>query len=85
MCIWQIAKSEDFKAQANKKFGANQFNEALALYSEAIESNPLNHILFANRAFCHIKLENYGAAPPFTMLCCRTCAWWHRRGSDVAT
>ena len=60
----QIAKSEEIKAQANKKFQANHLNEAIELYSQAIENNPTNHILFANRAFCHIKLENYGNTPP---------------------
>lgn len=45
---------------ANKKFQENHFNEAIALYTSALEHNPFNHILLANRAFCNIKLENYG-------------------------
>jgi hypothetical protein len=58
--VVQLAKSEELKAQANKKFQANHFNEAIELYTGALEHNPSNHILFANRSFCHIKLENYG-------------------------
>jgi len=56
----QLARSEELKAQANKKFQENHFNEAIELYTSALEQNPLNHILLANRAFCNIKLENYG-------------------------
>mmetsp|Transcript_43168 Transcript_43168/g.115463 ORF Transcript_43168/g.115463 Transcript_43168/m.115463 type:complete len:503 (+) Transcript_43168:66-1574(+) len=58
----QKAQSEEFKAQANKKFQENHFVDACALYTKAIELNPKNHILYANRAFSHIKLENYGTA-----------------------
>ena len=58
----QKAKSEEFKAKANACFQADQLNEAIELYISALELNPANHILYANRAFCHIKLENYGSA-----------------------
>ena len=58
----QKAKSEEFKAKANACFQADQLNEAIELYMSALELNPANHILYANRAFCHIKLENYGSA-----------------------
>lgn len=57
-----MAKSEEFKAKANKCFADNQLKEAIELYVSALELNPSNHILYANRAFCHIKLENYGSA-----------------------
>jgi len=58
----QVAESDSYKAQANKKFQENHHNEAIELYTKAIELNPGNHILFANRSFAHIKLENYGSA-----------------------
>jgi len=58
----QLAKSEELKGQANTKFQENHFSDAIELYSAALEQNPLNHVLFANRAFCQIKLENYGSA-----------------------
>ena len=61
----QLAKSEEFKAQANKLFQDNHVKEAIELYILALDLNPSNHILFANRAFCHIKLENYGWFPHF--------------------
>jgi serine/threonine-protein phosphatase 5 len=58
----QVAKSEEFKTKANTCFADNQIKEAISLYISALELNPSNHILYANRAFCHIKLENYGSA-----------------------
>ncbi len=30
----------------------------------ALDLNGRNHILFANRSFCHIKMENYGRFAP---------------------
>ena len=30
------------------------------LYASALDLNGRNHILYANRSFCHIKMENYG-------------------------
>ena len=72
----QLAKSEELKGMANKKFQENHFNEAIALYTSALEHNPLNHVLFANRAFCNIKLENYGAFfPPMPCIPISTPEW----------
>jgi serine/threonine-protein phosphatase 5 len=31
-------------------------------YSKALELSPSNAILLANRAFAHLKLENYGSS-----------------------
>lgn len=38
------------------------FTQAVDGYSKAIDLNPNNAIYYANRAFAHIKLENYGSA-----------------------
>jgi hypothetical protein len=35
---------------------------AINLYSKALEQQPANAVLFANRAFAHIKIEEYGSA-----------------------
>jgi tetratricopeptide (TPR) repeat protein len=65
----QRAQSEELKVKANTKFQENHFVDAIDLYSKAIDLNPRNHILFANRAFCQIKLENYGAYSSSTIFC----------------
>jgi tetratricopeptide (TPR) repeat protein len=41
---------------------ANKFSQAIELYSQAIELNSSNAVYWANRAFAHTKLEEYGSA-----------------------
>jgi serine/threonine-protein phosphatase 5 len=35
---------------------------AVHLYTQALEIQPDNAVLYANRAFAHIKIEEYGSA-----------------------
>lgn len=44
-------------AVAEKHYGA-----AVSLYTKAVELDPQNAVYYANRAFAHIKLEEYGSA-----------------------
>ena len=49
------------KEAGNKAFCQGSFEEALKLFTQAIElteENP-NHIFFANRANAHLELENF--------------------------
>lgn len=55
-------RAEEIKAIANAAFQAHKFNRAIELYSEAIELNSQNAVYWANRAFAHTKLEEYGSA-----------------------
>lgn len=55
-------KSEQLKKQANEAFQEHKFARAIELYNEAIECNLTSAILWANRAFAHVKLEEYGSA-----------------------
>lgn len=55
-------KADKFKAEANKEFTANNLRKAIELYTEAIDLYPDDHTYHANRAFAHIKLENFGSA-----------------------
>jgi tetratricopeptide (TPR) repeat protein len=41
---------------------ANKFSQAVDLYDQAIELNSSNAVYWANRAFAHTKLEEYGSA-----------------------
>ncbi|GKD38764.1 serine/threonine-protein phosphatase 5 [Tanacetum coccineum] len=56
----QLAGS--IKQQANEAFKGNKFNQAIDLYTKAIELNGQNAVYWANRAFSHTKLEEYGSA-----------------------
>lgn len=56
------ARAEEFKNLANEAFKANKFSQAIDLYSRAIELDSQNAVYWANRAFAHTKLEEYGSA-----------------------
>ncbi|THU49163.1 hypothetical protein C4D60_Mb06t06660 [Musa balbisiana] len=57
-----IDRAEEIKLSANEAFKANKFSQAIDLYSQAIELNGSNAVYWANRAFAHTKLEEYGSA-----------------------
>eukprot|EP01118_Nematostelium_gracile_P018746 TRINITY_DN8453_c0_g1_i1.p1 TRINITY_DN8453_c0_g1~~TRINITY_DN8453_c0_g1_i1.p1 ORF type:complete len:487 (-),score=134.49 TRINITY_DN8453_c0_g1_i1:87-1547(-) len=57
-----VDQSETLKVRANNAFGEGKFNLAIELYDKAISLNPVNAILYANRAFAYTKLEQFGAA-----------------------
>ncbi|XP_074575483.1 serine/threonine-protein phosphatase 5-like [Curcuma longa] len=57
-----LEQAEEIKLLANEAFKANKFSQAIVLYSKAIELNGLNAVYWANRAFAHTKLEEYGSA-----------------------
>ncbi|XP_038901673.1 serine/threonine-protein phosphatase 5-like [Benincasa hispida] len=57
-----VTHAEEIKCLANKAFTAHKYAQAINLYTEAIELNNRNAVYWANRAFAHIKLEEYGSA-----------------------
>ena len=42
--------------------GPTDFTLAVSLYTQAIDLAPENPIYLSNRAFAHLKLENFGSA-----------------------
>ncbi|KAL0923958.1 hypothetical protein M5K25_004746 [Dendrobium thyrsiflorum] len=57
-----IDRAEEFKILANEAFKANRFSQAIDLYSQAINLSGHKAVYWANRAFAHTKLEEYGSA-----------------------
>lgn len=55
-------KAEDLKKQGNDKLTAKSFEEAIALYTEAIALVPNNAVYYANRAAAHSQLGNHQLA-----------------------
>lgn len=43
-------------------FSARKYAQAIELYTEAIELDSQNAVYLANRAFAHLRLEEYGSA-----------------------
>eukprot|EP01095_Lingulamoeba_sp_RSL-Kostka_P011874 TRINITY_DN4621_c0_g1_i1.p1 TRINITY_DN4621_c0_g1~~TRINITY_DN4621_c0_g1_i1.p1 ORF type:complete len:395 (+),score=169.46 TRINITY_DN4621_c0_g1_i1:160-1344(+) len=54
--------AEQKKAEGNVKLQNHQFNEAIDLYSQAIELNPNNAIYYSNRAAAYSHLKQYKKA-----------------------
>ena len=60
-----LALAEKYKSEGNAFFGSNKFIEALEKYTQAINlkvETKNNAIYYSNRAFVHLKLENFGSA-----------------------
>jgi tetratricopeptide (TPR) repeat protein len=51
--------AEQLKAQGNKQFKDGDYEAAETLYSQAIQKNSGNPLLFTNRANARLKLEKW--------------------------
>ncbi|XP_057953403.1 serine/threonine-protein phosphatase 5 isoform X2 [Malania oleifera] len=56
------SQAEEIKLRANEAFKAHKYSRAIELYTQAIQVNGQNAVYWANRAFAHTKLEEYGSA-----------------------
>lgn len=69
---------DDLKTKGNKAFSAKNFDEAIDLFSQAIQLDPSNHVLYSNRSAAHAGKKQWDAAledaenvrtpPPFSLL-----------------
>ncbi|XP_022097959.1 serine/threonine-protein phosphatase 5-like [Acanthaster planci] len=60
--ICDKARAEDLKNKANEFFKAQDFQNAIIYYSQAIEANPLVAAYYGNRSFAYLKTECFGLA-----------------------
>mmetsp|Transcript_7904 Transcript_7904/g.13991 ORF Transcript_7904/g.13991 Transcript_7904/m.13991 type:complete len:522 (-) Transcript_7904:195-1760(-) len=54
-------RANELKGEANELFKQAHFEQAIAVYTEAIEAFP-SAVLYANRAFAYLKSEAFGLA-----------------------
>ncbi|XP_059912346.1 E3 ubiquitin-protein ligase TTC3 [Gadus macrocephalus] len=52
-------KSEDMKTKGNTFFQKKEYGAAIKCYTQAIRHTPENHMVYANRALCYIRVEKY--------------------------
>ncbi|KAK6387376.1 uncharacterized protein PV06_04980 [Exophiala oligosperma] len=51
--------ADALKAEGNKAFAAKDFNLAVEKFSQAIELDPSNHVLYSNRSGAYASLKDY--------------------------
>ncbi|KAF2111014.1 heat shock protein-like protein STI1 [Lophiotrema nucula] len=51
--------ADALKAEGNKLFAAKKFAESIEKFSEAIELDPSNHVLYSNRSGAYASLKDY--------------------------
>ncbi|KAL9031685.1 MAG: hypothetical protein Q9196_000318 [Gyalolechia fulgens] len=54
--------SDDLKAEGNKAFAAKNFEEAIEKFSQALETQSADHVLYSNRSAAYASLKNYEKA-----------------------
>lgn len=61
-----LKTAETFKEGGNAHFLKGEFAKAIEQYTKAVDTagpdTPQSAVYLSNTAFCHIKMENYGAA-----------------------
>ena len=54
--------ADALKDQGNKAFQANEYDRAIELFSQALELDPSNHVLWSNRSAAKVGKKEYAAA-----------------------
>ncbi|KAF3085566.1 Hsp90 cochaperone [Orbilia oligospora] len=79
--------ADALKAQGNAAFSAKDFPKAIDLFSQAIEIDPTNHVLFSNRSGSHASLKNFDEALKDATKCTEIKPdWskgWSRKGAAL--
>ena len=52
---------DELKAQGNAAFSAGKYRDAVALFSQAIELDGSNHVLFSNRSAAQARVAAHPA------------------------
>jgi len=55
-------KASQLKDQGNAALASGNLEEAIKLYSEALNLDPTNHVLYSNRSAAYAKAEKYAEA-----------------------
>ncbi|KAJ2663178.1 Hsp90 cochaperone [Coemansia sp. RSA 1200] len=57
-----MSTANELKAKGNEAFAARNYDEAIKLFTQAIEADPTNHVLYSNRSASLASLKKYEEA-----------------------
>jgi len=57
-----LQKASEIKEKGNTAFKEGRWDDALALFTAAIELDPTNHVFFANRSAASLNLKQFTRA-----------------------
>lgn len=53
---------DDLKKKGNEALGQQKYQEAIEFYTQAIQLDPKNHVLYSNRSAAHAQMKKYEEA-----------------------
>ena len=69
---------QDKVRQSNEACQNSDFARAIRLYTEALQLDPDNHILYSNRSAAHVKLKQYEMALQDAIKAQELNSTWHK-------
>lgn len=54
--------ADKLKAEGNAAFAAKDFEKAISLFTQAIDVDPNNHVLYSNRSACYASIKDFDGA-----------------------
>lgn len=68
----------DFKERGNEAYQAGDFKKAVECYTEGIDNDPTNAILYSNRSAAFLNLNQYTEARRDADMCIELSPEWSK-------
>ena len=69
-------RAEEFKQEGNENFKARRYEKALELYTQGLQCDDQNVLLYSNRSLVHCKLNRHDAALNDAQQCVKISPQW---------
>lgn len=75
-----MTDEQSFKEKGNAAFQSGDYDKAISLYTEGIEHDPTNAVLFSNRSAAYLKEGLLDKAMRDAEMCIELDPKWHKVG-----